>query len=385
MPRHKIFTAIALTLLTACTAWAQITWYSPLDNCDGDPYICGRAWNRENPLNYQRIPERFNGKVTPAVWSLSKNSAGLSLRFVTNSKTIRVKYILAFQPAYRNMTWLNQAGVDLYGADAKGKLHWIGNHMQWKVSGDTATITLGELTYPQECKDGTEFRLYLPPYSVVTSVNIGVDDGSMFRYLHEKNAKPIVVYGTSIIHGASPSRPGLMITNIVARESGWPVVNLGFSGSAFMEPAIFDMLSEIDARAFIIDPIPNSYNLGDEIVIRACNGVRKLRETSSAPILLVESSVPMDTLFLGPRCQKYVNGNKRLREAYDKLVSEGIQNLYYLPAEDLHFTEESMIEGAHPNDFGNKEYADAYVKKISEMFNGKQARTVTKHPKKRRR
>ena len=33
-----------------------------------------------------------------------------------------------------------------------------------------------------------------------------------------------------------------------------------------------------------------------------------------------------------------------------------------------------MIEGTHPNDFGNRQYADAYLKKIKEMFNGMQAR-----------
>ncbi len=177
------------------------------------------------------------------------------------------------------------------------------------------------------------------------------------------------------MNGASPSRPGLMFTNIVARESGCPVVNFGFSGSAFMEPAVFDFLSEIDACAFILDPMPNSYRLGeDEIVKRACEGVRKIRKASNAPILMVEACVSMDTLFCRTRAQEYFDANRKCRAAYDQLCKEGVAGLYYLSADDLEFTEESMIEGTHPNDIGNRQYADAYLNKIGEMFSGNQAR-----------
>lgn len=374
LTRKKLF-ALLLAAVAATPLFAQTEWHSPLDNCGGDPYICGRAWNTEIGKKFTRLPERYNGKVTPAVWGLSKLSAGLSLRFRTASKNIYVRYVLAQRPGYLNMAWLNHSGVDLYGADAKGRLHWIGNHMGWKLKGDTATMSYNDLSYPAGMEKGTEFRLYLPPYNEVAGIEVGVDKGESLEFRHEKRAKPIVVYGSSIVNGASPSRPGLMFTNIVARESGWPVVNLGFSGSALMEPAVFDFLSEIDARAFILDPMPNSYPLGrEEIVKRVCEGVHKLREASDAPILMVESCVAMDTLFRRKRCREYHEGNRHYRAAYGKLRAEGVRGLYYLPAKDLKFTEESMIEGTHPNDIGNLQYADAYLKKIKEMFGGMQAR-----------
>ena len=102
--------------------------------------------------------------------------------------------------------------------------------------------------------------------------------------------------------------------------------------------------------------------------------MKKLRKVSDAPILMVEAEVPLDTMFRKKRCMDYVNGNKRFYEAYKKLRAQGITGLYYLPAKEMNFTEESMIEGTHPNDFGNRQYADAYLKKIKEMFNGMQAR-----------
>lgn len=366
---------LVLAVFAATSLFAQTKWYSPFENCGDEPYVCGRAWNGELGKNFARLPERYKGKVTKAVWGLSRFGAGVSLRFFTNSKNISVRYVLAQRQGYLNMAWLNHSGVDLYGADAKGTLHWIGNHMNWKVNGDTVTFAYNGLDFPAVTAEGTEFRLYLPPYNEVSVAEIGVDDGAKFEFKREKRAKPIVVYGSSIVNGASPSRPGLMFTNIVARESGWPVVNFGFSGSALMEPAVFDFLSEIDARAFILDPIPNSYRLAEgEIVKRACEGVRKIREASDAPILMVEACVAMDTMFCRARAQEYFEANRKYRAAYEKLCKEGVVGLYYLPAEELKFTEESMIEGTHPNDIGNRQYADAYLKKIGEMFSGKQAR-----------
>ena len=371
----KISTAILLAFF-AFNASAQTQWHSPIGKGNNEPYLCGRAWNDELGNNFHRLPERYKDKVTQSVWGLSQLSAGLSLRFTTNSGNIKVKYILGQRAGYLNMAWLCHSGVDLYGKGNDGKLHWIGNHMQWNLNGDTATISFYDLSYPKGLESGTEFRLYLPPYNEVKSISVGVDQNASFAFMHEKKEKPIAIYGSSIVNGASPSRPGLMFTNIVARETDIPIVNLGFSGSAFMEPAIFELLSEIDARAFILDPIPNSYGLEEsEIVKRACEGVRKLREKSDAPILMVESSVPMDTMFRHNKCQIYIDGNSKYHKAFEKLRSEGVKALYYIPFEDLKFTEESMIEGTHPNDFGNLELANAYTAKINEILGIKQKRS----------
>ena len=82
---------------------------------------------------------------------------------------------------------------------------------------------------------------------------------------------------------------------------------------------------------------------------------------------MVEACVSMDTLFCRTRAQEYFDANSKYRAAYEQLCKEGVAELYYLPADELKFTEESMIEGTHPNDIGNRQYADAYLKNIGEM------------------
>ena len=101
------------------------------------------------------------------------------------------------------MSRLNQEGIDLYATSKREKTHWIGNHMQWNW-GDTLSFTFRDL----ETKEGT-YELFLPPYSTVTSLEIGIDKDAMFRFLPIPKETPVVIYGSSIVQGASPSRPGL--------------------------------------------------------------------------------------------------------------------------------------------------------------------------------
>lgn len=279
------------TLLFTIEVNAQsFIWHNPLQ--EGTLVINGRVWNEEVKGGYTRLPERLKTTVPAKIWSLSGNSAGLTIKFFTNSRNLQVKYTIAKAKQLPNMSRLNQEGADLYATNKSGITHWIGNHMQWNW-GDTLSFTFRDL----ETKEGT-YELFLPPYSTVTSLKIGSDKEATFRFLPVTKEKPIVIYGSSIVQGASPSRPGLTWINTLKRLTGYNVVNLGFSGSCLMEPALFDALSEIDARCFIIDPIPNSYRLRDEeIASRLRYGILRLRSKSKAPILVSESYPQMDIAF----------------------------------------------------------------------------------------
>lgn len=362
-----IFTLL-LTFFVSVQLPAQVQWMNPMN--EEEPCISGRWWNQEIGKSYHRLPARFEATIPQNVWKLSRNDAGLIVRFSSTSKSIRVRFGVETAGAWmKNMAPMGHTGVDLYGKTAEGKTHWIGIHGMGTWKKDTITYEWKNLTVPNFKSRGIEYTLYLPGYNTLKFLEIGIDNGSEFHFIPQSLERPIVVYGSSIIQGASASRPGMMITNIVERELEYPIVNLGFSGSARMEPEMFDLLSEIDARAFILDPMPNSFNLKeDEIIKRATEGVRKLRAKSAAPILLVECHPTPDSVFRSNVNAKYNRGNAALRKAYDQLKSEGVANLFYLPKSEIRFTEDYMVEGSHPNDLGNRAYADAYEAKIREML-----------------
>ena len=356
---------VAFVFIMSLPSFSQTDWYDPMDA--EVPYISGRAWNEEIGKSYYRIPERICSGLTKAVSNLSKNSAGMSVKFLSTTETVTVKYTLNQIGGYVNMPKLDYAGVDLYARDANGYQHWIGNHMKWNF-GDTITYTYRNIKAREFASRGLEFEVFLPPYSTVSSLQIGVDEGSKFKFLHESAERPIVIYGSSIVQGASPSRPGLMWTTQIKRSMDYPVINLGFSGSAYMEPEVFEAMGEIPARAYVLDPMPNSYKLGEEILKRMVAGVKYLRTKNDAPILLVECAGSVDSIFRKDIEASYREGDAWLKKAYNELIGQGIDNLFYLTKEELGMDEDSYIEGTHPNDIGNRLHAQAVERKLREMM-----------------
>ena len=199
-------------------------------------------------------------------------------------------------------------------------------------------------------------------------MEIGVPQDRELRFLPVTDEKPIVVYGTSIAQGACASRTGMAWTNIVHRESAYPVINLGFSGNGQLEEEMFGFLSEIDAKLFVIDCLPNMATERTELIYdRLLRGIAILRQKSKAPILFVEHDYAN-----GSSSQQnidwYTGSAKEQQRAYKTLQQQGVKDLYYLSHDELGFTQDSMVEGLHPNDLGMRQYADAYLRKIHEIF-----------------
>lgn len=67
---------------------------------------------KESP--YDRLPLSSKGKVRQAVWNLSKNSAGLTVRFLSNSSSIKVKWGILNDTNLNHMASTGIKGVDLY-------------------------------------------------------------------------------------------------------------------------------------------------------------------------------------------------------------------------------------------------------------------------------
>jgi hypothetical protein len=64
--------------------------------------------------------------------------------------------------------------------------------------------------------------------------------------------------------------------------------------------------------------------------------------------------------------------HKNLREAYDRLIASGIQNLYYLEGNALLGSDgDATVDGSHPSDLGMVRYADAYEKVLRFILKGR--------------
>ena len=313
----------------------------------------GRAFgDLERKRWFDRLPAIADGKVTTAVWNLSRDSAGMMVRFKTDAAVIWADItVLKEKLNGANMTPIGASGLDLYARDATGKWRWVGVSRPDKK------------TMRQEIIAGLasglrEYALYLPLYNGVETLSVGVPPEAKFEPLAPRAQKPIVFYGTSITHGASASRPGMVHTAILGRRFDRPVVNLGFSGNGRMDAAVGELLVKIDAAIFVIDCLPNM----DASAVRAkCIPlVNQLRAAHPAtPIVLVEDRRNTNSWILPKRDQHHTANHAALRECFEKLKAAGVTGLHYIPGDALLGDDaEGATDGSHPNDLGFVRQAD---------------------------
>lgn len=361
----KLLLTCLLSAVYVLTASAQTRWMNPLEQ--GENIVHGRWWNSELRDNFHRLTPRAENKVRGAVWRLSKQSAGLSICFHTNAPSVKVRYGVKGGLNMFHMPTTGVSGVDLYATDANGKLRWCASKFNLSFK-DTINYEFKDLTYFTGEDRGYDFELFLPLYNEVSWMEIGVEEGRELRFIPASSEKPIVVYGTSIAQGACASRTGMAWTNILHRESGYPVINLGFSGNGQLEEEMFAFLAEIDARLFVIDCLPNMSTERTELIYdRLLKGISMLREKSQAPILLVEHDYA-NGVSSQQNVDWYTGSNGEQQRVFKTLQQKGVKGIFYLSHEELGFTQDSMVEGLHPNDLGMRQYADAYLRKLREIF-----------------
>jgi hypothetical protein len=309
----------------------------------------GKGW-AETANFYDRLPAKAEKSVRPEVWKLAQNSAGISVRFITDADSIYVRWKLRSPNlALPNMTAIGVSGVDLYTKE-KGKWRWVGVGKPDKPSINEQKI-IGNMLRRKR-----EFLLYLPLYNGVDSVEIGLPEIAFVTKApnDQKNVKPIVFYGTSIVQGASASRAGMAYPSILGRKLNRPVINLGFSGNGKMEAEIADLLTEIDAAVYVIDCLPNLSG-GIEVGERTRRLIEILhRKRPRTPIILVEN-IRYPDIFIEERKNRiYREKNAALRRVYNRFVSSKIKtDLYYISGSNLIGNDaEGTIDGVHPTDAG---------------------------------
>ena len=57
----------------------------------------GKGW-ADTAEPFDRLPDAVKSKVTPAVWGLSKHSAGIAIRFATDVNTVNARWSVKCSP-----------------------------------------------------------------------------------------------------------------------------------------------------------------------------------------------------------------------------------------------------------------------------------------------
>lgn len=329
----------------------------------------GQGWQEADlAAPFDRFPRKAEGIVPGGVWTLSRHSAGLAVRFTADSPAIHLRWTLTSASlAMKHMPATGVSGLDLYARDDRGRWRWVACATP-NAEGVDQTASVDGLA-PGE----REWLLFLPLYNGIAALEIGVPVGASLERappLAEGQERPIVFYGTSITHGACASRPGMCHPAILRRRFDRPVVNLGFSGSGRMEPEVGGLLAEIDAAAYVIDCCPNLSP--EETAARTPPLVRQLRAARPhVPILLVEDRRYTDGWIRPSHAARNDGNHAALRAAHDELVAAGVPGIHYLGGDDLLGDDaEGAVDSSHPTDLGFQRQAAIFESALHPLLRG---------------
>jgi len=315
----------------------------------------GLGWN-DTKAFFDRLPAKAEGVVRDPVWNLSRHSAGICVRFITDARSMDASWVLTSDKlAMPHMPATGVSGIDLYARQDPWKWHWLA------IGQPTGKSTQARLVdgLPEGSR---EYLLYLPLYNGVESLEIGLPAGAKLAKGDEYKPalrKPIVFYGTSITQGGCASRPGMVHTAILGRRLGLPVINLGFSGNGRMEPEMARLLAELDPFCYVLDCLPNMN--GAEVAQRAEPFVKVLREACpETPIVLVEDRSYADAFLIESKRRHNSESRAALKAAYDRLTNAGVKQISYMEGDLLLNPDgEGTVDSSHPTDLGFVQQADA--------------------------
>jgi hypothetical protein len=338
---------IAFLLVIQYSAKAQIKYY------DANAFpLLGKA-TEHTVARYDRLPDSLMHKVRTPLWTLSRNTAGMAIRFRSNSTTIAAKWEVLYNNEMNHMSPTGIKGLDLYCLQ-KNKWRFVNTG---RPIGKVNQAVIISNMIPKE----REYLLYLPLYDGIISLSIGIDslsDISLPKVQLPIRKKPIVFYGTSILQGGCASRPGMASTNIISRYLNREIINLGFSGNGRLDLEVADVMAHVDAGAFVLDFAPNASV--EEMKQRTVKFYEILRKQhAQVPIIFIEDPIFTHSYFDQVVANEVKTKNETLKLIFKSLKRKGDRQIYLISSNSmLGYDGEGTVDGIHFTDLGFMRYVD---------------------------
>ena len=300
----------------------------------------------DTPNPYHRIDTvRFKG-FTKGENLLVRQASGIACAFRTNSTCISVKthYLNARYAA--NGNGISQRGYDLYIKD-KGK--WV-----YAASGCNSDSKLEDnLVLIENMAPGREYEclLYLPLYSELGSVQIGIEKGAEIEPLENPFRHRVAIFGSSYTHGSCTSRPGMPYPAQFSRNTGIQLLSIGVSGRCLMQDYFCEALCQAeDVDAFIFDAFsnPNAALINE----RLFGFIEKLQAAHPGKPLIFQKTIR--------RASRNFSLSKDKAEAAKMAMSDSLMAIAVKKYKDVYYVvpnadapdHTTSVDGVHPGDYG---------------------------------
>lgn len=328
---------------------AEVVWL----DVKKEPFSLHGFYEPETSSLYRRVPADIAAATSSGVEALCKESAGGRVRFSTNSPyiAIRAKFLVIGRASHVSL--ISTAGFDIY------------------VDGEFGSRFVKEFRMPFDMQDSYEQIVYLegehmrsytinfPVHSVVETLEIGLKPGAALDFATPyRDVKPIVFYGSSIVHGTAASRSGLTYPCIVSRELNVDFRNLGFSGVARGEKVLAEWMSNLPMSVFVCDydhNAPNAEHL--EATHYALYETIRAKNPDLPYIMITRPD------YWTTPCEQEEILQRRdvIMNSYLKARAEGDKNVYFIDGLSFNAAPhqyDMSVDALHPNDAGFVRMAD---------------------------
>lgn len=288
--------------------------------------------------NFQRMPKEMAEAISAGVARHAVSSAGGRLRFMTNSKKIRIR---------AHMVSERGVGFDLYRLVDNAEYFAAG------FMSRNRPINEGWFEAVREVGDGMQmqvFTLNLPYIGMMDSLSVGIDERAEItpgaRYINEL---PVVFYGSSITQGRCASRPGMTYEAQISQKYNMNYLNMGINGNAKAEPLFASYLAKIPMIAFVCD---YDHNAPD---------AEHLKQTHLPLYLTIREENP-DIPYIIVTKPDFFKAPERnqiradvIRETFDYAKAHGDTHVFFVDGKKFFngdYYHACTMDGTHPNDLG---------------------------------
>ncbi len=324
------------------------------------PFKIHGAYNPLTEEFYHRLPAKVAKRTSSKVAGLERESSGVCVRFSTDSEYVAIKVEYVSVGKNSHIPLAETAGFDLY-CDSHYESRYVGVYLP-----PMTVITNNEFEYESvlNIKGERKMRgitINFPVHSVVKNVYVGIQEDAKLgeEIPYRQDIEPIVIYGSSIVHGTAATRPGLTYTNMLRRKLNAEVLNFGFSGNAKAEDPIITYLRDLPMSVFILDydhNAPNALHLRNTH-LRAYQRFREVHP--KIPFIMISSP----NVVTNRSWNKVTYSERRdvILDTFKYALERGDKHVYYIDGETFfmgHEENDCTMDNIHPNDMGFSKMAD---------------------------
>lgn len=309
-------------------------------------------YHRVDTVRYKGFTKVENGQV--------RMSSGIAVVFKTNSTSITIKTVYGTPGFPTNTNGFSARGYDLY---IRQNGEWI--YAESGLPSDKANEKPFTLIEDMD-SSMKECLLYLPLYSEVNSVKIGVEEGSVLEAMENPFRHRIGVFGSSYTHGSSTSRGGMTYVAQLSRNTGMHLLSLGCSGNSRLQQYFANVLCDADVDAFLFDAFSNP--TPEQMRERFFPFLERIVAAHPGKPIIFQRRIYKECCNFNIAEREYHQERINTADSLMAIALKKYPDVYYISPVAHSEDHNATVDGTHPDNYGYTLWAKSIEKKVMKIL-----------------